>query len=163
MSRRWFSAIVIGLLVSMPAAAGEREDYLLCVTDELGRGTDLSEIGDRCLEEIRPQGGGRAEKTAEEYPYEHTLREVLIAHGSLIDPVSAQFKDLVFSSRHNAWCGQVNSKNRLGGYVGWEYFAARDRYRGSGKRSDYIDFQIGEKVLVEKICKSYGAWSRENW
>lgn len=38
----------------------------------------------------------------------------------LTDPESAQFRNL---SEHEAWiCGEVNSKNRLGGYVGFRIF-----------------------------------------
>ena len=50
-----------------------------------------------------------------------------LAAKSLAD--SAQYKDLVPSRRYKAWCGQINSRNRLGGYVGWGYFAVRDRFR----------------------------------
>jgi len=157
------TALALACLLASMAWAGEREDYLLCVTDELGRGADLSEIGDRCLDEVRPSETRQRAQSAEEYPYEGDLREVLVAEGSLIDPQSAQFKDLVSSRTYKAWCGQVNSKNRLGGYVGWQYFAVRDRYRGSGKRREYISFKIGDKASVEKDCKSYGAWARENW
>ena len=155
---------VLVCLVASTVLAGEREDYLLCITDELGRGTDLSKIGDLCLDGIRPpEERQRPEEEAEEYPYEQTLRAALVTEGSLLDPESAQFKDLVHSRSYNAWCGQVNAKNRLGGYAGWKYFAFRDRYRGSGKRKDHIDFQIGDMALVEKACKNYQAWRREYW
>lgn len=43
----------------------------------------------------------------------------------LKDPSSAQFKDVVLS--HVYVCGQVNSKNSMGGYVGFKHFMA-DRY-----------------------------------
>lgn len=43
----------------------------------------------------------------------------------LKDPESAQFKDVVLS--HVYVCGQVNSKNSMGGYVGYKRFMA-DRY-----------------------------------
>lgn len=145
------------------AAAGEREDYLLCVTEALGDGVDLADIGEQCLERIRPAEQRQPQHSAEEYPYEESLREVLIAEGSLFDPASAQFKDLVSSKRFKAWCGQMNAKNRMGGYVGWAYFAVRDRFRGSGKRREYIDFVTGDRSAVEPACKSYGAWVRENW
>ena len=155
---------VLGCMTVSAAMAGEREDYLFCVTDELGRGTEISEIGDLCLNQVRPpEEHQRAEEKAEDYPYEATLRMILSDEGSLFDPGSAQFKDLVYSRAYNAWCGQLNAKNRLGGYVGWKYFALRDRYNGYGKKRDYTDLQIGERELVEGTCKKYQAWVRENW
>ena len=36
----------------------------------------------------------------------------------LIDPESAQFTDLKYYKSSNFVCGKVNSKNRMGGYVG---------------------------------------------
>ncbi|WP_148280125.1 hypothetical protein [Rubrivivax gelatinosus] len=40
----------------------------------------------------------------------------------LTDPESAQFRDMERNSKTGAWCGTVNSKNRLGGYVGFNRF-----------------------------------------
>ena len=166
MRRFTIFALQVALVCSTTtmAQAGEREDYLICITDELGRGTDLAEIGDLCLNEVRPlEGRKKPQSDAEQYPYEETLRRVLVDQGSLFDPDSARFKDLVYSKRFSAWCGQINAKNRLGGYVGWEYFALRDRYRGLGKRPDYIDLDIGAKPLIERKCLSYQAWDRTKW
>lgn len=155
--------LALGCMTVSAAMAGEREDYLLCVTDELGRGTDLTAIGDLCLGQVRPSEQQQAYEDAEDYPYEKTLRGILSDEGSLFDPESALFKDLVYSGTYNAWCGQLNAKNRMGGYVGWKYFALRDRYNGYGKRRDYADFEIGEKEVVERSCKNYQAWIREYW
>lgn len=156
--------IVLASSIATVADADEREEYLLCVTDELDRGTDLSEIGNFCLKHVRPaEDQRRLEKDEEQYPYKEALRRVFVIEGSLFDPGSAQFKDVVYNSRFRAWCGQINSKNRYGGYVGWEYFALRDRYRGVGKRKDDIDIDIGVKELIERKCKIYQAWDRNNW
>jgi len=154
----------LACLIASAVQADERDVYLRCVTDDLSRGTDVSDIGNVCLGQIGPtEDGGREDQQSEEYPYEERLRDDLVTQGSLFDPESAQFKDLVHSRNIDAWCGQVNAKNRLGGYVGWQYFALRDRYRGHGKRSEFIDFQIGEKAAIEKTCKAYRAWVRTNW
>jgi hypothetical protein len=152
------------MAIAGSAAADEREDYGDCVMEELERGTALAAIGDLCLRlvvgapEAKP-----VEEVADSYPYEKALRGLLAEQGSLFDPDSARFKNLVCGDRvYPAWCGQINAKNRLGGYVGWKYFALRDRYRGVGKASDYIDFAMGGLEL-EGTCKSYHAWVRENW
>jgi hypothetical protein len=161
--RKWL-AITLTLFSASPAIAGEREAFLLCVTDELGRGTDLSEIGGNCLEDIRPDHEPHEEAVeAEEYPYEATLRKALAIDGSLRDAEAARLQDLVYGRTHNAWCGRINAPNGFGGYVGWEYFALRDRYRGRGQRRDKIDFTIGNKELVAGTCKTYQAWKRELW
>ena len=44
--------------------------------------------------------------------------------GRLKDPLSAQFRETKLSSTGIAVCGQVNSKNSLGGYVGFQNFIA---------------------------------------
>lgn len=51
------------------------------------------------------------------------LREIFINESTLIDPFSAQFRK-VFQQKDNpnVICGQVNSKNRMGAYVGWSLF-----------------------------------------
>lgn len=41
---------------------------------------------------------------------------------NLIDPSSAQFKSVVFYDSTKGACGLVNSKNKLGGYVGFKRF-----------------------------------------
>jgi hypothetical protein len=46
----------------------------------------------------------------------HTIRN------ALIDGETAQFSDLKFFKRTNFVCGQVNAKNRIGGYVGKKTF-----------------------------------------
>lgn len=136
------------------SAADSREAYASCVTEQLDQGAALATIGDACLE--------RATADAEPYPYEQSLREVLADEGSLFDPESALFKDLVYADRFNgAWCGQLNAKNRLGGYVGWRYFAVREIYRGRGSATD-VDLTLGGRE-VEATCKNYQAWEREHW
>ena len=151
-------------VIAGAAVAGDREDYGDCVMDELERGTSLAAIGETCLRLVKgPPEPKSVEEAEEPYPYEKSLRKVLTDQGALFDPESARFKDLAYSAwGFPAWCGQFNAKNRLGGYVGWEYFALRDRYKGIGRVSDYIDFAIGGREL-EGTCKTYGAWVQENW
>ena len=164
MTRRTWLVVAFTLLAASPVFSGERETYLLCVTDELGRGTDLDEIGRICLEDARPNHELHEETVEpEEYPYEATLRGALAVEGSLRDAEAVRLQDLVYGRTHNAWCGRINAPNGFGGYVGWEYFALRDRYRGLGRRRDKIDFSIGTKELVERTCISYQAWNREFW
>lgn len=42
----------------------------------------------------------------------------------LIDPSSAEFKDVKYFSSKDVGCGFVNSKNRMGGMVGFKTFIA---------------------------------------
>lgn len=42
--------------------------------------------------------------------------------GALIDPSSAQFRDVNLSASTGGACGWVNAKNRMGGYVGYTQF-----------------------------------------
>ena len=42
----------------------------------------------------------------------------------LLDPDSANFRDVFVSPNRDTVCGQVNAKNRKGGYVGYRRFVA---------------------------------------
>ena len=58
------------------------------------------------------------------------LRDMLIKHSNFIDPSSAIFRNVTYASETyglfgvniKTWCGEVNVKNQLGGYVGWRPF-----------------------------------------
>lgn len=45
----------------------------------------------------------------------------------LIDPDSAQFRDTELSPNRECMSGQVNSKNRMGGYVGFKKFFVSEK------------------------------------
>ncbi len=45
---------------------------------------------------------------------------------SLSDPLSAQFRNLSLSFDDQFLCGEINGKNRFGGYVGFRRFAVSD-------------------------------------
>lgn len=55
-------------------------------------------------------------------------REILLnrVRNQLKDPASAQFK--IYTQRDDYLCGEVNSKNSLGGYVGFQYFVVDGSY-----------------------------------
>ena len=51
------------------------------------------------------------------------LRQQFVAHSDLVDPGSSMFRNITHkSSPLDTWCGEVNAKNRMGGYVGWAPF-----------------------------------------
>lgn len=55
-----------------------------------------------------------------------TVRAILIERSDLFDPFSAQFRRLAYEQASygvERWCGQINVKNRQGGYVGWYAFS----------------------------------------
>lgn len=70
----------------------------------------------------------------------------------LIDPDSAQFRDL--RKVDEGICGQVNSKNRMGGYVGYRTFLYDSRLRRAYLRSD--DMTLEESVKISVAC-GYGS------
>lgn len=45
-----------------------------------------------------------------------------LLHDGLNDPASAQFRKLNFNPAGGTVCGEVNAKNRMGGYVGFTPF-----------------------------------------
>lgn len=77
------------------------------------------------------------------------IREIFIEGSDLFDPHSTQFRELVYrkTSIDERWCGEVNAKNRFGGYVGWKRF--RVDIVGSG---DPI-ILISERVEMDPVAK----------
>jgi hypothetical protein len=58
--------------------------------------------------------------------------------GRLNDPESGRFRNVFVSPRGRAVCGEVNAKNRMGGYVGFRRFiSAKDK---SGVEEDETYF-----------------------
>lgn len=54
---------------------------------------------------------------------EDYLKDILIKHSDLIDPNSATFRNITYNDFFNKnWCGEINAKNRMGGYTGWQEF-----------------------------------------
>jgi len=95
-------------------------------------------------------GCARAADRPVETP-EARLRKILIAHSELIDPFSTEFRDL----RHHAdstteiWCGQLNSRNRMGAFVGWQSFAITVRPFLHGNLADSVGARPGSAQEVE--------------
>lgn len=69
---------------------------------------------------------------------------------ALIDPESARFRDV--RTVRDAVCGQVNAKNKLGGYVGFRSFAY---YQGSVLiERDSTDLAArDERQAISRICR----------
>lgn len=70
---------------------------------------------------------------------EEQLREYLVQHSDLIDPSSVQIRNLKASGDNSQFCGQINSKNTLGGYVGWTPFYASAVKSSSGDINFYFE------------------------
>jgi len=49
------------------------------------------------------------------------LRDMVTKHSDIIDPSSAMFRNITLDFS-NGWCGEINVKNRMGGYSGWKPF-----------------------------------------
>jgi len=56
------------------------------------------------------------------------LKKLMIDHSNLKDPFSVQFRKTyqrdIEVLGYTAWCGELNSKNSMGAYVGWRRFLA---------------------------------------
>jgi hypothetical protein len=84
------------------------------------------------------------------------LRQKFIAHSNLIDPSSAMFRGIthnknIFSTK---WCGEVNSKNRMGGYVGWTKFKITISSDGKEEvkvkeKDDYLNIYENDEHLKQ--------------
>jgi hypothetical protein len=60
---------------------------------------------------------------------------------TLTDPGSAQFRNVQLSQDQKYLCGEINGKNKLGGYVGFKDFAVSDR-------DEYIDDSDGPSLKM---------------
>ena len=55
---------------------------------------------------------------------EDYLRDIIIKHSNFVDPGSVMFRNVTSrSDLWDIWCGEINAKNRMGGYVGWKPFS----------------------------------------
>jgi hypothetical protein len=72
-----------------------------------------------------------------------------IAARDLIDPSSAQFRDLKVNG--DMVCGEINGKNRMGAYVGFKRFFAR-----VNSKTSMIDpeFDLADKLSADSLCSS---------
>ncbi|MBX9614904.1 MAG: hypothetical protein K2X25_04875 [Caulobacteraceae bacterium] len=77
----------------------------------------------------------------------------------LFDYPSARFQNVRITSGGNVVCGQVNSKNRLGAYVGWRSFEATDLPIDPGKP---INIRIGEGPEDEGYCAIRASVDRDS-
>jgi len=57
-------------------------------------------------------------------PVESAAKEAVKAQ--LVDPESARFRNVVTQAKTGAVCGEMNAKNRMGGYVGFTEFYVID-------------------------------------
>jgi hypothetical protein len=97
--------------------------------------------------------------TAGDGAEEARLRELLIRYSDYLDPASVEFRNLHFRDlQWPSWCGEINAKNQLGGYVGWRTFAAYDRrYRGARDQRANVEFLEG--AAAERACSA----TRNHW
>jgi hypothetical protein len=80
------------------------------------------------------------------------LRDMVTKHSDILDPSSAMFRNITLS-HFNGWCGEINVKNRMGGYSGWKPFHISEDINGDV--SVYVtDEKLfnGDKELNKIIC-----------
>jgi hypothetical protein len=58
------------------------------------------------------------DRVRSEAPPSHPLHRVVVLE-SLYDPASANFRNEFRGGTRTVWCGEVNAKNRMGGYTGF--------------------------------------------
>jgi hypothetical protein len=94
---------------------------------------------------------------------EDYLRDVVIKHSDLVDPSSAMFRNVAHwrettKDTWDAWCGEINVKNRMGGYTGWSSFFLEihedDRAFLSIQQLEY-----SHKTLCDETAKPAPTWT----
>lgn len=76
-------------------------------------------------------------------------RAMLAIEERLTDPESARYKSLAQVRRTGAVCGRVNSRNRMGGYDGFKYFAVREV---AGRAEVRIEGDAGFYQVFQDVC-----------
>lgn len=121
-------------------------------------------------------GKSDAQKKAEQQKMENALKEkeekeainnlLLVLKNQLKDPDSAKFKDVkiikaTYDLENTKYayqiCGEVNSKNSFGGYVGFHGFVVSNNIHG--KPTVYMQTDSMLNVIWEKIAKDTGCIS----
>lgn len=72
-----------------------------------------------------------------------------IASSQLLDPSSAQFRNM--GVYENTACGEINGKNRMGSYVGFQRF-----YVFTGPKVAFLDpnFDVNDLISANDLCSS---------
>jgi hypothetical protein len=65
-------------------------------------------------------------------------------------------RDFHMQLSYAAWCGEINVKNALGGYTGFQKFAARDKRRGTPRspRKYGRPHADGEAARLLRVCSA---------
>jgi hypothetical protein len=93
---------------------------------------------------------------------ESRLRELLVSFSGYYDPSGADFRNLHFRNlKWPSWCGEINAKNRLGGFTGWRTFAASDQ-RYAGARDQRAQVKFFEGAAADRECRvTRNHWERD--
>jgi hypothetical protein len=63
-------------------------------------------------------------------------------------------KDPNFGTDYAAYaiCGQINTKNAMGGYIGWQEFAVVRDNGPVGTPTVYLEYALGDAILLMHYC-----------
>lgn len=85
---------------------------------------------------------------------EDMVRELFVQGSDLFDPHSVEFRNLEYTDsdilKDTVWCGEVNAKNRMGAYTGWNKFSASKTDEGE------IEVNIYAGITHETVDLLYG-------
>lgn len=79
---------------------------------------------------------------------EEKAKTILEERGSFYDPFSVQVKNITHNDAETTFCGEVNAKNRLGGYTGWKRFVILDA--DNTDASVYVEGAGGDSGLMDR-------------
>ena len=86
----------------------------------------IDQIGEESLRSVQlmAESSPRMDEPEAEERYIDAAKEAAVR--DLVDPESAQFRDIEVVAYNNGYvvCGEINGKNRMGGYVGFRPFVA---------------------------------------
>ena len=75
---------------------------------------------------------------SERHPFEQALKD------RFADPDSVRIRNVVQDRSGFKWCGEVNARNRMGGYVGWQRFIALDGSATGGSWRITVASELGD-------------------
>lgn len=85
----------------------------------------------------------------ERLPWTDEAKAAEAVRQRLSDPASAQFRNLRRGKTAGTICGEVNSKNRLGGYVGFLPFVASETEVIIAREPGDLAFQMTQPLFCE--------------
>ena len=113
------------------------------------REAEVNRVAEEQTKRVAEEAKRAAEEAKNKIRTEAITRFQNLVKANLFDPGSAQFQNIRLNPDGTALCGQVNAKNRMGGYVGFRQFLVTQEKGVEMPNADDPDIDVVyEKILA---------------